>query len=556
MSQTKIEPQVRTAIFDAAQHPTKPHLFQCSGCRNYFVRTALQIDHKVPEVESTPEQRSDPANLQLLCAPKGSTWINSCHKKKTRQEHQRRARLNKVPYRWTPALIYGSGSIIVTGFTWQEVFRQDHVEAMQWLQWSSLSIGAAFTTYLVQKAWRRRRPRRVIPAEPIPTPRQAALDVSRIEEAFRELVGPKGTVKVAPMGMNHFTISYPKTGFADHLDERRYEALSKIQAKIEGRWKAVWNTQDDLVTFTRRPSLERLVRHPGFGEKRPWHQILIAPGVCIDLMVTPHVLIIGTTGAGKTALMRTMIVGVAESARRDDNARMILADPKRIEMPGFKGWNGVREVISTTEDLWQMAFDLEDEMNHRLELIEAKKAKPSDFRKIICVIDEYEQYFKRMHRHWMTGVDEDGKPLKKGSGKVPPPIDAIQSVLSMARRVNMHLIIGTQSPDANWFGGTGTRENLAGRVAVGPVDQHRARMMFDDSSIGRDIPIEFKGRATVQVGDGEPQEIQCYYTADPFDPDGDNTVEDWENLLMLGMPRENLPDHLKELTCTVPSHAS
>jgi hypothetical protein len=544
MSQTKLAPETRRLVLDLAQHRTKPRLYQCAMCRKYFGLNAVNIDHVVPEAESTPEQRTDPDNLQVLCNPKGSTRLTSCHKKKTAREAAERARRNRIPHRWTQSLMCGSASVVLGGYTWESVFQHDEAQARDWLLWSGVSIGATFCTYLVQKGFRRRRPRRSVFPEPVPQdePGQGGLDAARIVTAAREIIGPKGTVRVTDVdGLDAFTLIYVDTGFADHEDEKRFDLLNKIQAKVGGRWRPVWDTTRDRVRFTRRPELARLIRHPGLPAERPWNELPVAPGVAFDLLVTPHILIIGTTGAGKTALMRTLIAAVADSAARTKDTQLILADPKHIEMPGFTGWAGVREILSEDEELWEMAFDLESEMRERLRLVKAKKAKPSDFKRIIVVIDEYEQYFKRMFRHWSTALDEDGKPVKKPGQKVPGAIDAIQSLLSMARRINIHLIIGTQSPDANWFGGTGTRENLSGRAAVGPVDAYRARMMFDDSSVGRDIPIEFKGRTTIQVGNGLPEEIQVFFTPDPFDPDNDNTAEDWECLLRLGMPKEMMP---------------
>lgn len=545
MSRTKAPPDVRQRLFDIAQHPRKPHLYQCAGCRKYFVRPALQVDHIVPEADSTPEQRSAEDNFQLLCYPKGSTRFTSCHKAKTAREAAERARRNRVPHRWTPTLVYGSTAIVLGGYTWQDVFRHDSAQAKDWLVMSSLVITGTFCTYLVQKAWRRRRPRKAISPQLVSQEKpgqQGGLDVQRIVEGAREVIGSKGMVEVDDVdGLQAFTLFYSGTGFADHEDDKRFALLNKITAKIGDRWMPVWDTTRDRVRFIRRPTLPRMIHHPGLAEDRPWNVLPVAPGVSFDLLVTPHILIVGTTGAGKTALMRTIIVAVVDSARRTENTELILVDPKHIEMPGFATWPGVRQILSEDEELWEMAFDLEEEMRERMRLVKAKKAKPSDFKRLIVVIDEYEQYFKRMDRYWKSAVDEDGKPLKKGSARVPPAIDAIQSVLSIARRLNIDVIIGTQSPDANWFGGTGARENMSGRAAVGPVDAYRARMMFDDSSVGRDIPIEFKGRATIQVGDGQPDEIQVFYTPDPFDPDGENTPEDWECLLRLGMPKELLP---------------
>lgn len=538
MSRTKIPPAVRRDVLDLAMHRKDPKKFQCAGCRRYFPMMAVEIDHVIPEADSTPEQRSDPANLQVLCNPRGSTRNSSCHKAKSAKENRARYKANVGRRNYWPARCWTGLSVTLGAFTWQEVAQQDHEAAVRWAERSAFGTAAVFSTILVYNGFKYRRPRRTVSPQPErqAEPVQEGLSSLRIMSAARDVVGAKGDVSVSLVDQDSFTVSYEETGFADHDDEKRFEMLNKVSAKIGGRWATSWDTVSDRVRFTRRPELARMVRHPGFDSDRPWNVLPIGPGAAFDLLNTPHVLIVGTTGAGKTALMRTLIAAAADSARRDDNVRLILADPKLIEMPGFAGWSGVQEIVGDTEDLWDVGFDLESEMRRRLDLVRSKKAKPSDFKKLIVVIDEYEQYFKRMFRQWTTGVDEDGKPIKKGSGKVPPPVDAIQSVLSMARRVGIHLVIGTQSPDAAWFGGTGTRENMSGRAAVGPVDAYRARMMFDDSSVGRDVPIEFKGRATVQIGDGAPQEVQCYYTPDPFDPDGTNSEEDWETLRLLGMP--------------------
>lgn len=552
MSLTKIDPQVRTAIFDARQDPRHPSKFQCDGCRKYFVRNALQIDHIVPEVESTPEQRSDPANLQLLCAPKGSTWINSCHKKKTRKEAQARARRNRVPRNWKPFFTYASGTIMLSGYTWQEVFRQDHAEAMDWLQWSGLSIGAAFGTYLVQKGWRRRRPRRVIPTESAPKaepdqPAEPELDTERIEEAFRELVGNAGQVNVCDVvGMDGFSVFYKGTGFEDHKDDKQYEALLKIQAKLGDRWMPVWDTKNDMVRFTRRPQLPDKIHHPGFDPDRPWNILPVAPGHHFNLNVTSHILIIGRTNAGKTALMRSLVCAAIDTARKDKGTELMLADPKLVELLGFEGWDGVLGIYSEDDELWDMAFDLYEDMMNRYRLRKHKKIPFSAHRRRIVILDEFEEWVYRMLDYWAGDArDEDGKPYKQ-SGKFSPAHRKIMRVLAMARLCGIHLIIGTQRPDASWFGGA-ARDNLQGRAAVGGITADAAKMVFGNSSIGRDIPEDLKGRTTLQIDNGIAEEIQAYWTPDPADNKEENTAEDWTTLLRLGMPRTKLPDEFKEL---------
>jgi hypothetical protein len=537
VSLTKTPPDVRRAVLDRFAVKGQPGKFRCAHCGKAFVSSALEIDHIIPEIDSTPEQRSDPANLQPLCAPKGSTRWTSCHKRKSADEATARARQNRVPTDWWPVVRPLMVATVTGGFAYAALEPDALFSPARFVTTLPIIGGIGFCTFLVHNAFRHRAPLEAIPTEPDPEPvTESGLDLERVVAAVREIVGLKGDVTATDEN-GLLLVSYAGTGFPDHEDEKRLALVDKIAAKIGGRWLPVWDTVRDRVRLSRRPDLPPVIPHPGFAPGRPWHVLPVAEGVSFDLLVTSHLLIVGQTNAGKTALMRGLVAAVSDSAGRGE-AELVLADPKQIELLGFRGWPGVRRIITDTEDLWNMAFDIEKEMNERFRLLREEGVPLSSHKRLIVVIDEYEQYFKRMRRYWQTALGEDGKPIKRGGERVPGAIDAIQSILSMARRCGIHLIIGTQSPDATWFGGTGTRENMGGRAAVGPIDGFRSKMMFDDSSWGRDIPAELKGRTTVQVGNGLPEECQVYWVPDPFDPENNLSADDWAILARVGMPKE------------------
>lgn len=538
MSKTKIEPEVRDLVIDMARD--RRGRIRCQGyptgsCGRVVVPGGFHIDHIKPEIDSAPEERTDPANLQVLCAPKDG---GGCHRKKTKAEAQERARKARGPVKRSKGVILLVLGVVFMGYAWF-LLTGGPQAAGRWLTWCLVAVTVAAGLFVAGNVYMAVRDAR--PQESDPASQKAAdstavaatgLDRVRIVSACREVMGPKGDVKVTIKGGDEFTVQYPNTGFDDGTEgEGRAKLVDKINAKLTGRWQPHWDTEHDTVRFTRRPTLPRRVAHPGLDKERLWHHLPIAPGAIFDLMVTSHLLIIGVTNAGKTSLIRAIICAIADSARRG-LCEMILCDPKQIELLGFRGWPGVRDVVTETEALWRMALDLEAEMNERYRLLREENVPLSSHRRLIVVIDEYEQFFKRMRRLWQNSTDPEFK--KKTGQKFPPPIDAIQSVLSMARRCGIHVIIGTQSPDAEWFGGSGTRENLQGRAAVGPIDGYRARMAFDDSSVGRDLPADAKGRTTIQMIDGEPQEVQTYWVPDPFDPEGTNTPEDWAILSRLG----------------------
>lgn len=556
MSQTKIEPAVRTAIFDAHQHPRKAHLFQCDGCRRYFSRTALQVDHIRPEAESFPEDRSDPDNLQLLCAAKGSTWLTSCHKAKTRREHQRRAALNRLPRPWNRILAASGGAMACGGASWY-TFQGETASAQQWAAWSVAVTAALLITKMVKNRFDRRRPRRIELPKPepvienVPATGVETLDTDRVVEAAREILGQKGDVFVSDThGLASFTLNYPGTGFNDHEGEKKFSLQEKITAKIGDRWIVEWETSSDRAAFIRRPPLPKKVHHPGLGPDRKWYELPVADGATFDLHITPHILIAGETMSGKTAMMRAMIIAACDSARREGNIKVNLADPKKIEMMGFQGWEGIGRIITEPEDLWAFAFAQKREMDRRYSLVNQKRAKMQDFERIINFWDEQEEFYNAMLDLWQSGEkDEFGEPYKKPGERTPGAVRALARILAMSRKCNMHNIIGTQSPDALIFGKSGVRQNMPGRASVGALDGIRAGWLYGDSSIGRDIPSNAKGRATIQLGDGKPFEMQTWWVPDAADGDAhyDNVEEDWSTLLRLGMPTTYVPDNFKHL---------
>jgi hypothetical protein len=546
VSQTKITGSLRQQVFDVRQNPRKPSEFRCDGCGNYFVRSALQVDHIVPEAESRPEDRSNPDNLQLLCYPRHSTRWNSCHKKKTYEEHQRRARANRPRKDWGPFYRRFVCSSIVIPAT-VHYWTTGEQSAIDWTVKATLINATAFSIYLVQKGLRERRPRRVISPEPEPLDEPGQdnrLDLTRIVEATREVVGAKGDVTAVGSG-DRFSLSYAGTGFADHESDKRWNLQEKITAKIGDRWIVEWDTASDKAVFTRRPPLPKKIHHPGLDPKRKWHVLPVAEGAEFDLLVTPHILMAGETMSGKTAMMRAMVIAASHSAATNDNVEMNLLDPKQIEMIGFQGWPGVKEIVTDPHELWAFAIEMKEEMDRRYREVKSGRAVMSQFKKIINFWDEQEEFYNAMLELWQSGEkDADGEPYKRSGERVPRAVRAVASLLAMSRRCGIHNVIATQSPDAMIFGKSGVRQNMPGRASVGAIDGIRAGWLYGDSSVGRDIPSNAKGRATIQIGDGKPFEVQTFWVPDPSDGDAnyDNGPDDWATLLRLGMPTVQLPE--------------
>jgi hypothetical protein len=501
---------------------------RCARCGKPFADKDVQVDHIHPEAEGGSH---DPVNLQVLCAPKVG---GGCHRLKSREEAKRRARMKKaaernllrIPLSVLAAGTGGWGIAFVLTDNQQAYLDQSQTVAT-WVGIAGLGLGAA---YALAHA-------RIVPdvqdaekvADDGADDRQRLL--KRVAEGANLAIRPSstsGTIISEMRSDGSVIIGYAGTGFPAHVDTKRADFGESVNMTTDMRWRAEWDGGHDRVLMIPRPELPKRINHPGFEKKRNWWTLPVAPGCEINLKVTSHVLVIGRTNMGKTALMRALVSAGSDSAKKGQ-VELVLMDPKRVELVGYRGWPGVRKVLTVEKDLWQAPLDLKAEMDERHRLFEEEGVPLSSHKPILVVVDEYEQYVIRMTDYWLN---ESG--LKRPGQKVPPPVQAMASLLAMARKCNIHIIIGTQRPDASWFGGT-ARDNLAARIGVGPLSASAQKMLWGEghSDIGRDIPDTAKGRATVQLGDGEFEEIQTYWVPDPGDSDGTNTQEDWDLLALL-----------------------
>lgn len=521
---------LRKGVRDAARDP-ESGLVQCAMCRKFFPDSSIQVDHIQPESEGGSH---DPLNLQPLCAPKEGA---GCHRIKSRNEAKARARRAKetVETNDRPGWLVGAGAVLVsTGVAARCAWLTGHgVSPGPFLHdvhsWLGYGLAAAFGGGILAALSRAGQWASPILEDFEPDEASPVDDTAtRLRAILTDLLGEDITIQELP-GARY------KVGYSDkvndHEDNARFKVLERVNSKMEGRWRLKWETEKDFVVMSPRPDLPRMIRHPGPGPARPWYRLPIAPDTSIDLSKTAHALIIGRTNAGKTALIRSIILATAESAARGELESTLL-DPKRVELIGFRGWPGVREVVTTDEAMWQMPLDLVAEMEERYRQFEEEGILLSSHTPRVVVVDEYEDYVKSMQAMW-TAIDPDtGKPRKQAGETEPPPVAAMAKLLRKARKCGIHIIIGTQRPDAKWFGGA-ARGNCECRIVVGSPDRQALVMAFERADVGRDIPSDLKGRFTMQNLDGDFEEDQSWYVADPANADGKNTQEDWDHLAML-----------------------
>lgn len=284
---------------------------------------------------------------------------------------------------------------------------------------------------------------------------------------------------------------------------------------IPGRWRAVWDLPGDTVRMELRPSFPDLVRldpvrpvHP--DALQSYEAMFVPVGVDEDGHVVgwspktdPMFVIVGKTGQGKTVTARSMIMTVAAHGWA-----IWIVDGKGIEFLGLRDWPNVQMVANDVLEQVAVIYRAHELMEHRYRMVREGKARITDFEPLLLFIDEWADFRANLMDYWTLN-----KP--KGAPAKPPVLSMLGSLLRKGRTSRLHVGLGTQRPDAEYFGGD-MRDNLGMRISMGRLSVQGAQMMWDSSSVGVALPRGKRGRGTAVNAEGRPVEVQTFYAADPF----------------------------------------
>ena len=325
---------------------------------------------------------------------------------------------------------------------------------------------------------------------------------------------------------------------------------SSVSSVLEGRWRAFWDLQNDVVRIETRPNLASFIPNPFKAPETidplaTYDKLEVAIGLDEDGNTIswrpkrdPHGLVTGKTGKGKTVVLLNIVMTLAAHGWK-----VWGIDGKRIEMLGLREWPNVELIAGRVDHQARVGHELFTMMQKRFEEYEAGLVKLEDFEPVLFVIDEYKTFRNAVTR-WYRQV----KP--KGPGSQAPVLEEISDFVSLARKVRMHLVIGLQRPDAEFLTGD-MRDNFNFRVSLGRLSPEGAKMMWDSFSTGVAIPPFAIGRGIAHNSHGEPVEIQTYWTPDPYQTDPEHP-EVWVNpddleIVQNLTPAERIHE-LKEIT--------
>jgi len=188
-----------------------------------------------------------------------------------------------------------------------------------------------------------------------------------------------------------------------------------------------------------------------------------------DLASMPHLLIAGATGSGKSVMVNAIIASFL-FARTPQELRMILVDPKRVELSGYNGLPHLLVPVITESDKAASALKwavLEMENRYRmfaaagarnLESYNASREDAHDrMYSIVIIIDELADLMM-----------QDGRETE----------ESIVRIAQKARATGIHLILATQRPSVNVVTGL-IKANIPSRIAFSMASQIDSRTVLD-----------------------------------------------------------------------------
>lgn len=209
---------------------------------------------------------------------------------------------------------------------------------------------------------------------------------------------------------------------------------------------------------------------------------------------TPHLLVAGQSGSGKSVLLQSIVAGLLQY-HAPEAVRFVLVDPKRVTFngPAFRSAVAAHlegPIRATIEDTLPVIEQLVDLMEERYRLFESAQvsdieeyneqaAQAERLNRRVLVIDEFQDLFadKQSSQTFFAGVRRLG---------------------AKARAAGVHLILATQRPDRETVPPI-IKSNLGGKIALQVASQTNSRIILDQNGAER---LLGKGDLLANLGRG------------------------------------------------------
>ena len=260
----------------------------------------------------------------------------------------------------------------------------------------------------------------------------------------------------------------------------------------------------------------------------------------MEVNKTPHLLIAGATGSGKSVCVNSVITSILMRAKPDE-VKLVMVDPKKVELSMYNGApHLLAPVVNDPKKASIVLKKIVEEMEHRYDLLSETGTKNIEGynRKIQSKIDAGDTSVKKLP-YIVVLIDELADLMLVAAKEVE---DSIMRITQMARAAGIHLIVATQRPSTDVITGV-VKANIPSRIAFTVSSSIDSRTILDMTGaekligkgdmlflpIGMNSPIRIQGSF---ITDDEIKRIIDYTISQQkaeYDPEMEN-LENTDNV--------------------------
>ena len=221
--------------------------------------------------------------------------------------------------------------------------------------------------------------------------------------------------------------------------------------------------------------------------------------VVIDLAKMPHLLVAGATGSGKSVCINTIVSGLI-SVRTPSELRLLLIDPKRVELTPYNGIpHLLTPVVVETDQVVGLLKGLIQEMLNRYRRMEEEGVRN---------IDSFNRKMSDKMPYLVVAVDELADLMMTSSFEVE---QSLCRLAQLGRATGIHLIVATQRPSVDVVTGL-IKANFPSRISFGVTSQIDSRTILDTAGAEK---LLGRGDMLYQAVDASrPERVQGVFISD------------------------------------------